>query len=69
MRNDSPFKMVIPTKGATVDKYGNVQRKVITLQPGEVWTPWVPKKEKKCTCGIAAIGGGLHNEWCDKVEK
>ena len=28
---------------------------------------WVPDLEEpaKCTCGISAIGGGLHSDWCD----
>ena len=25
-------------------------------------------KPKTCTCGIEAIGGGIHSDWCDKYE-
>ena len=23
---------------------------------------------KSCTCGISAIGGGIHSDWCDLYE-
>ena len=51
--------------------------KQLTLAPDEEWQPYVKSSLltdeskddiKKCTCGIEAIGGGIHSDWCDKGE-
>ena len=35
----------------------------LILPAGVDWKP--EEKKKQCTCGISAIGGGLHSDWCD----
>lgn len=37
----------------------------VTLGPDENWIPGTDKADLKCTCGIDAIGGGRHSDWCD----
>lgn len=53
----------------------------VVLKPDEKWVPGmaqpqpianqetIDKPVKKCTCGIAAIGGGMHSDWCDLYQE
>lgn len=47
---------------------GAAETRELILPPGAEWVPGANKPEKTCTCGISAIGGGLHSDWCDLSE-
>ena len=75
--SDHKFKCpaTLPTgsfKDQVIDKMNVREEGFVILRPGEEWIPeeWIPgKKQNKCTCGMAAIGGGLHSDYCDLYEE
>ena len=51
------------------DRYKRVPQheSQIILPPDANWTP-EESTTKKCTCGISAIGGDIHSDYCDLAE-
>lgn len=37
----------------------------VTLKPGATWVPPSPVGTKFCTCGVSAVKGTKHSDWCD----
>lgn len=61
----------IPPTGLPFGRVDNINGKADPRKPVQQGVDFIKvniEMPKKCECGIEAIGGGMHSDWCPKYE-